>query len=115
MPDTRLLATFRPTTADLPPGTVMIDRPLRNDEADLRETGPMFRVTYLAGGRTADAFLDELTSLSGPVEWGDWWDAEDHESLAASQHYIETGERQTRRVTWEHSMAYAARRRAVSA
>ena len=42
-------------------GRVRVIRPLTGDEADLDETGPMYRVRSMATGREADAFADELT------------------------------------------------------
>lgn len=98
---------FDPSTDQARPGVVTVTRPLGPAEADLWETGPMFEVAYANGIQTVEtAFLDELTPMGDApaVPWGEWWDAEDYESSGASQHYIETGERQTRRDSWEHSI-----------
>ena len=101
------LADFRPSTDRLDRGMVLILRPVTPHEANLWETGPMFRVRYIATGRETEAFLDELDPTFGderPFEWGAWWDAEDHESSGGSQFFIETGDRQSRRESFENSI-----------
>ena len=105
--------TFQPSNTGesegIRPGVVTIVKPLGPDEAadDLFETGPMFRVRYEHGPvGFQDAYLSELVPIDGAPApaWGPWWDAEDHETAGGVQFYIETGERQTRRESFEHSI-----------
>lgn len=98
---------FDPSMDSIKGGVVTIVAPVGPADADLRETGPAFYVRRVNGIPGEElAYLDELTPLGTTPEpgWGPWWDAEDHESSGASQHYIETGRRQTRRESWEHSI-----------
>lgn len=107
--------TFTPSVSDVRGGTVTLVRPLTDADADLWETGPMWLVAHL-DGTLAHAYRDELAAFTGdPVPWGDWWDAEDHETSGAVQHFIETGRRQSRRESFEHSVASERARLAAEA